>query len=60
MELVPRLVAPFAGAWIEIKGGLKVALETVVAPFAGAWIEILAINRYTWTGLRRSLRGSVD
>ena len=37
---MPRGVAPFAGAWIEIstfnppKGGYT------VAPFAGAWIEM--------------------
>ena len=36
----PRLVAPFAGAWIEI---LSVTIRLQfhrVAPFAGAWIEI--------------------
>ena len=35
------LVAPFAGAWIEIMKDLKDALRSVVAPFAGAWIEIV-------------------
>ena len=34
-------VAPFAGAWIEIPGVLRILNGTCVAPFAGAWIEIL-------------------
>ena len=34
-------VAPFAGAWIEIKGDIKWLCRCAVAPFAGAWIEIL-------------------
>ena len=40
-----KMVAPFAGAWIEIKA--SAALEPVksVAPFAGAWIEIIK-SRY--------------
>ena len=36
-----QVVAPYAGAWIEIptpQKGKKVAL---VAPYAGAWIEII-------------------
>ena len=36
----PHLVAPLAGAWIEMrkpKGGIK---TTGVAPLAGAWIEM--------------------
>ena len=34
------IVAPFAGAWIEI-AKIKKDLRTVlVAPFAGAWIEM--------------------
>ncbi len=33
-------VAPYAGAWIEIREeGIKDA-EFIVAPYAGAWIEI--------------------
>ena len=36
-----RLVAPFAGAWIEIISSRPLtATGTSVAPFAGAWIEI--------------------
>ena len=38
--VVTDLVAPFAGAWIEIdKRGCE-KWNTKVAPFAGAWIEI--------------------
>ena len=33
-------VAPFAGAWIEIKSVIGNVVSTLVAPFAGAWIEI--------------------
>ena len=35
-------VAPFAGAWIEIRVGCSAPVSRVVAPFAGAWIEIFA------------------
>ena len=35
------LVAPFAGAWIEIVIGWECGVPVAVAPFAGAWIEIL-------------------
>ena len=34
------MVAPFAGAWIEILGRKAAATLSEVAPFAGAWIEI--------------------
>ena len=34
-------VAPFAGAWIEIRDFAKRYRNHRVAPFAGAWIEIL-------------------
>ena len=34
-------VAPFAGAWIEIRQLLQIEQSATVAPFAGAWIEIL-------------------
>ena len=34
------LVAPFAGAWIEICEGKHTITSCAVAPFAGAWIEI--------------------
>ena len=35
------LVAPYAGAWIEISGVPNGILFICVAPYAGAWIEIL-------------------
>ena len=34
------LVAPFAGAWIEIQLSARNDVHDLVAPFAGAWIEI--------------------
>ena len=36
------MVAPFAGAWIEILLHNHLQLYYPVAPFAGAWIEIEA------------------
>ena len=39
------MVAPFTGAWIEIKVGLYYKHNgRAVAPFTGAWIEIIAIE----------------
>ena len=35
-----REVAPFAGAWIEIREDEEGVPAARVAPFAGAWIEI--------------------
>ena len=53
-------VAPFAGAWIEIKIPTDILVLVLVAPFAGAWIEIASICN-SWSALlSRSLRGSVD
>ena len=34
------MVAPFAGAWIEIANPFNNLMTDNVAPFAGAWIEI--------------------
>ena len=36
------MVAPFAGAWIEILKRSNLCGLFSVAPFAGAWIEITA------------------
>jgi len=33
-------VAPFTGAWIEIKNVSRSLRADAVAPFTGAWIEI--------------------
>ena len=35
-----RVVAPLAGAWIEILTAQSPRLTEAVAPLAGAWIEI--------------------
>ena len=40
---IHHLVAPFAGAWIEIEEWVKNGTEEEVAPFAGAWIEIFDV-----------------
>ena len=34
------MVAPLAGAWIEIVGWCRCTHILLVAPLAGAWIEI--------------------
>ena len=34
------IVAPIAGAWIEISSVTPLPARTIVAPIAGAWIEI--------------------
>ena len=34
-------VAPFMGAWIEMKSTSNRTAKMYVAPFMGAWIEIL-------------------
>ena len=40
-EQFPQMVvAPFAGAWIEINNRTMEVTAENVAPFAGAWIEI--------------------
>ena len=39
-----NIVAPFAGAWIEISIANSHTIKIRVAPFAGAWIEILIVN----------------
>ena len=36
----PKVVAPLAGAWIEIVDAQKYPDTETVAPLAGAWIEI--------------------
>ena len=58
--IVDALVAPYAGAWIEIDSGIRLLSISRVAPYAGAWIEIKVclVSWGTWLG--RSLRGSVD
>ena len=53
-------VAPFAGAWIEIKVSWQNRRIIEVAPFAGAWIEIVVVLSFFCAPSSRSLRGSVD
>ena len=59
--LVFGLVAPFAGAWIEImiKDLIPKSLR-IVAPFAGAWIEIELDDNKVDKAPGRTLRGCVD
>ena len=55
-----NVVAPLAGAWIEIHLKRLMAFANGVAPLAGAWIEI---QPHTLTAVRfgcRSPCGSVD
>jgi len=35
-------VAPYAGAWIEIRTNCSVCNNSIVAPYAGAWIEMVS------------------
>ena len=39
-----KIVAPYAGAWIEIVVILSFMRFKIVAPYAGAWIEISQSN----------------
>ena len=54
------LVAPYAGAWIEIRHREKIENPDTVAPYAGAWIEIIHSRSDGINQPGRSLRGSVD
>ena len=44
VDWLADIVAPFAGAWIEIFNIDNVLKWRDVAPFAGAWIEIFNID----------------
>ncbi len=55
-----NLVAPLAGAWIEIQHGINYMLLVIVAPLAGAWIEILTDAVKNAMVECRSPCGSVD
>jgi len=37
--LLPHIVAPFTGAWIETSSDSWISCSNLVAPFTGAWIE---------------------
>ena len=61
LTLTPcALVAPYAGAWIEIHDEWWIISKRCVAPYAGAWIEILNEELNAALAVGRSLRGSVD
>ena len=53
------MVAPLAGAWIEIFFVDYFILRETVAPLAGAWIEIKSGGEKVKASLCRSPRGSV-
>ena len=55
-----HIVAPLAGAWIEIATYVGIEFIDYVAPLAGAWIEISNIAFCAAVSDRRSPRGSVD
>ena len=47
-----RVVAPFAGAWIETAASSALPNSSAVAPFAGAWIEtVYTTTAFTGTGV---------
>ena len=54
------LVAPLAGAWIEIRFYEHIQSLKIVAPLAGAWIEIDFRALRDVIVASRSPRGSVD
>ena len=54
------MVAPLAGAWIEIDEKSCKKHRQKVAPLAGAWIEIPYILPFLVKLYCRSPRGSVD
>ena len=60
VDLLEDVVAPYAGAWIEICGKQTQGDTRGVAPYAGAWIEITAARPYLQVPVRRALRGRVD
>ena len=55
-----KVVAPFAGAWIEIDDVTCRKAGDIVAPFAGAWIEIKEPTLDELLQPSRTLRGCVD
>ena len=54
------IVAPYTGAWIEIKKVDTVEEAFDVAPYTGAWIEIQLRMKAVRSFPSRSLHGSVD
>ncbi len=54
------IVAPHAGAWIEIIKEIPTKIGQFVAPHAGAWIEMEVMAVLIETILSRTPRGCVD
>ena len=54
------LVAPHAGAWIEMRYGARKNTTRKVAPHAGAWIEIPLPRFISPPPSGRAPRGRVD
>ena len=54
------LVAPLAGAWIEIRRTPCRCRPFAVAPLAGAWIEIYNARYCFMSKMSRPPRGGVD
>ena len=54
------IVAPLAGAWIEIISQFGKAYLAGVAPLAGAWIEIIIGPNVVKLLISRPPRGGVD
>ena len=59
-EQSAQVVAPLAGAWIEILAPFHDTGAAGVAPLAGAWIEIVIVFLNPFLAACRSPRGSVD
>ena len=45
---------------LKLRGCQLFGLPAQVAPFTGAWIEMAAYMPESWSGISRSLYGSVD
>ena len=59
-KITGEVVAPFAGAWIEIKDIQPLTLTKNRRSLRGAWIEMSVNPTASNPGACRSLRGSVD
>ena len=45
--ILPILVAPYVGAWIETSKPVQSAVRKLVAPYVGAWIETSVLSPAT-------------
>ena len=54
------IVAPYTGAWIEIRKSWYREESPVVAPYTGAWIEMGYMIETSYDQERRTLHGCVD